>query len=131
MLPRLNDLIFRFESFGDLRNVIQVENYFNIVKENPRVSFGWWTKNPRFIDEYLKAGNEKPENVRIGVSSLFVNMPIQNKRYSYFTDFVFTVYSPDYIENNRIEINCGGRHCLTCQNCYRKEGAAIVNEKLK
>lgn len=128
-LPTINNLYFRFEAFGDLNNAVQVKNYFNICYKNPRVKFALWTKNPDYIAEAIADGYEKPENLNIVLSSLFVNK--ERKNVFPFVDKVFTVYDPDYIETENIEINCGARNCFDCGLCYEKNGVQIINEKLK
>lgn len=135
-IPQLNVSLFRFEAFGDLNNSIQVVNYFNIAKMNPEVKFGLWTKNPFIISYALKEYNiEKPENLVIILSSMFLN-----KQYNYdrmkevypFIDKVFTVYDENYIEENNITINCGAKNCFTCKVCYDKNnGITDIKEKLK
>lgn len=132
-LPIITSLYFRFESFGDLNNAVQVVNYFNICKKNPLVNFALWSKNPHIIQEAMNAyGIEKPENLNIIYSSLFINQPSESitKKYA-FIDKVFTVYDPQYIKENGIVINCGGKHCAGCLNCYRKNDITVINEKLK
>lgn len=128
-LPTINNLYFRFEAFGDLNNAIQVTNYFNICKKNPRVKFALWTKNPDFIASAIKAGHEKPNNLNIVLSSLFVNKE-RNNAFP-FVDKVFTVYDPQYIEENNVKINCGSKNCFSCGLCYEKNNVAIINERLK
>lgn len=129
MLPLINRLYFRFESFGDLNNAIQVINYFNICKKNPGVNFALWTKNPDYIQQAIEMGHSKPENLNIILSSLFINKERVNT-YT-FIDKVFTVYDPKYAAENGIEINCGARSCLTCRRCYEKNDITVVNELLK
>ena len=128
-LPRINNIYFRFESFGDLNNATQVKNYFNICYKNPRVKFALWTKNPDFIAEAIADGYEKPENLNIVLSSLFVNK--ERKNNFDFVDKVFTVYDPEHIAAHNVEINCGAKNCFTCGLCYEKNGVAVINEKLK
>ena len=129
LLPVINDLYFRFEAFGDLNNATQVKNYFNMCYKNPRVKFALWTKNPDYIAEAIADGYEKPENLNIVLSSLFINKERVNP--FPFVDKVFTVYDADYIEENNVNINCGARNCFDCGLCYEKNGVAIINEKLK
>ena len=129
ILPVINVLYFRFEAFGDLNNATQVINYFNICKKNPNVRFALWTKNPDYIAKAIKAGHEKPENLNIILSSLFINKERKTK-YD-FIDKIFTVYDPEYIEKENIEINCGARNCFECGLCYNKNDVRIINEKLK
>lgn len=128
-LPTINNLYFRFEAFGDLNNAVQVKNYFNICYKNPRVKFALWTKNPDYIVEAIADGYSKPENLNIVLSSLFVNK--ERKNPFPFVDKIFTVYDPDYIEANNVEINCGARNCFDCGLCYEKNGVSVINEKLK
>ena len=46
LLNSVEDPIFRFESFGDLVNEIQAQNYMNMARRNPKTRFALWTKNP-------------------------------------------------------------------------------------
>ena len=128
-LPIINNIYFRFEAFGDLNNDIQVINYFRICYKNPRVKFALWTKNPDFIESAINAGYEKPHNLNIVLSSLFINK--ERKNPFEFVDKVFTVYDNDYIEKNGIEINCGARNCFSCGLCYEKNNCSVINERLK
>lgn len=129
-IPHLETELFRIESFGDVQNWIQCANYFKIAKLNPQCKVAMWTKNPWLIDECIKHGFEKPENLSLVFSSLMVNKPSRTK-YDFF-DKVFTVYSPDFIEENSVNVNCGARSCKSCQRCYTKTGSLeYVNEKLK
>ena len=129
LLPELNALYFRFEAFGDLNNATQVKNYFNLCYKNPRVKFALWTKNPDYIADAIRDGYEKPENLNVVLSSLFINKQRPNP--FPFVDKVFTVYSPDHIQENAVEINCGARSCFSCGLCYEKNGVEVINEKLK
>ena len=128
-LPVINNLYFRFESFGDLNNDIQVINYFRICYKNPNVKFALWTKNPDYIAAAIDRGYDKPANLNIVLSSLFINKERKHK-YS-FVDKVFTVYDPQHIEKHSININCGAKNCFTCGLCYEKNGISVINEKLK
>ncbi len=129
LLPIINHIYFRFEAFGDLNNDIQVINYFNICKKNPRVKFALWTKNPDYIAAAIAAGHAKPDNLNIVLSSLFLNK--ERKNPFPFVDKVFTVYSPDHIQENNVDINCGAKSCFSCGLCYEKNGVSVINEKLK
>jgi hypothetical protein len=113
----LNTTIARFESFGDLINVNQVINYFNIARKNPDTLCALWTKNPQIIAKAMNLyGIEKPKNLQIVLSSPFVNKAIKATRFD-FVDKVFTVY--DKNESKKVDINCGARSCLACGRCYR------------
>lgn len=129
LLPTINTLYFRFEAFGDLNNAVQVKNYFNLCYKNPRTKFALWTKNPDYIAEAIADGYEKPENLNIVLSSLFLNQ--ERKNPFPFVDKVFTVYDSEYIGKNDVNINCGAKNCFTCGLCYEKNGVTVINEKLK
>lgn len=132
-MPFTNDLIFRFESFGDLYNATHLENYALICKKNPSTNFGLWTKNTWILDEvFNKKEVEKPENLSIVVSSPMLNkqMELNTKRY-WFVDHVFTVYDKQFIADNNVNVNCGSKNCLSCQLCYHKDTEFYIREKLK
>ena len=126
--------MFRFEAFGDLNNEIQVVNYFNIAKYNKHMRCALWTKNPWIIKNAIEKYNlVKPRNLKIIGSSYYLNKPMIEfyKRYD-FIDYIFTVYEPDFIQENKVVINCGGRSCKDCKRCYNgKHKSYEINEKLK
>lgn len=129
ILPTINNLYFRFEAFGDLNNDIQVMNYFNLCYKNPRTKFALWTKNPDYIATAIKKGYKKPDNLNIILSSLFINKERKTK-YD-FVDKIFTVYDPQHIDENNVNINCGAKSCFDCALCYEKNDVKIINERLK
>lgn len=118
LMPLLNYLIFRIESFGDVANETQAKNYWNLAKQNEYVTFGWWTKNYDIVAAIFdKYG--KPSNVKLIVSSPNLNEQLRLEDYPY-ADKIFTVYTKEYLkEHPEIVINCGGNKCLACQRCYR------------
>lgn len=128
-LPRINNIYFRFESFGDLNNATQVINYFRICYKNPQTKFALWTKNPDYIAQAIRAGYDKPDNLNVILSSLFINQE-RKTRYD-FVDKIFTVYDAEYIAEHNTPINCGARSCFGCGQCYEKNEIRIINEKLK
>jgi phage pi2 protein 07 len=132
-IPFTNDLVFRFESFGDLYNATHLQNYLLICDKNPYTNFGLWTKNTWILDDvFNKKAIEKPENLSVVVSSPMLNkqMELDKKRY-WFVDHIFTVYDKKSIEKDNICINCGSKDCFGCQICYHKGTDFYVREKLK
>lgn len=130
-IPLINAAFFRFESFGDLNNEIQVINYFRICKRNKHVKFALWTKNPWIIAETINNGENKPRNLQVIYSSPYLDK-CDNKLNKYpFIDKIFTVYTKEYIKENNIEINCGAKSCLSCHKCYVKSKEIYINEKCK
>jgi len=121
--------IARFESFGDIANIIQAVNYINIARKNPHVTFGWWTKNTAIVtaafDKY-----SKPDNIVMIQSARFLNQS-ETPVNAYF-DKVFTVYTPAFIADHNVSVNCGARDCDTCRRCYNVNNTeTTVNEVLK
>ena len=133
-LPRFgyNVGMVRFEAFGDLNNVTQVINYFNIALVSPHVHFALWTKNPKLIALAIEAGAVKPENLTIIYSSPKLNTPARDVIARYpFIDKVFTVYDKETIAREGIAINCGARSCAGCGLCYFDKTITEVREQLK
>lgn len=132
-LPVTNDLIYRFESFGDLYNEIHLKNYVAITNRNPYTTFGLWTKNIWLLDAIFNEEKiAKPKNISIVVSSPLLNKPLELDREKYWmVDHVFTVYDKKFIAANDIEINCGARNCLGCTKCYLDSDTFYINEQLK
>jgi len=135
-MPVLNYLMFRLESFGDVSNEVQLANYFNLCRRNPRVQFSIWTKNMAVFKRLLANGlggekYPKPKNLIVIVSSPYINRRVDLADYP-FADKVFTVYDPDYAKKHGVEINCGTRSCAVCQSCYnRASKVKYISELLK
>lgn len=127
----------RFESFGDINNVIQVNNYNLIAKINSGCNCTLWTKNPGIIQNAINNGMTISSNLVIGLSSLYLNKPEIEKAQKYsFIRFLFTVYDDEYIAAHDIKINCGAKHCMSCGICYKylhefKHGLQLINERKK
>lgn len=132
-IPVTNDLIYRFESFGDLQNEQHLRNFIAIANRNPYTTFGLWTKNIWFLDNvFKKQGVEKPSNMRVIVSSPLLNEVLKIDREERpYIDHVFTVFDKNFIKQEKIEINCGARSCLTCGKCYKNDTEFLINEELK
>ena len=124
--PVTTGQIFRLESFGDLANWMQAANYLNFARRNPQTRFSLYTKNPRFVAEAIAKGYEKPENLVIVFSSLFLNA--RAKAPYPFIDKVFTVYETE--DKAPDGINCGARNCFACQRCYRKNPDGVKVEHI-
>lgn len=133
-LPKISFAVAmcRLESFGDLNNVTQVINYFNICRKNPHVHFALWSKNPFLIGLAIAAGYEKPDNLNIIYSSPILNKPELDIMTKYpFIDKVFTVYDKKTIASEKININCGAKSCAGCGLCYFDKTVKVISEQLK
>lgn len=127
-IPFINDLYFRFESFGDIASVTQARNYFLIAKHNPKTTFALWTKNPAFIDKAIDLDG-KPQNLKIILSSSKINVIEDFSRFD-FVDHVFTVFTGDFVESHKIKINCK-KQCIKCLKCYHNDTDFFITELLK
>ena len=128
LMPLLNYSIFRYESFGDVANEIQAENYRRLAVMNPYVTFGWWTKNYDIVKKVFDK-HGKPSNVKLIVSSFMLNEQYEIEDYPY-ADKIFTVYTTKYLKAHpEIKINCGKKNkCFACQKCYRDNNVVYINE---
>lgn len=128
----INNIIVRFESFGDLNNEIQLINYNNIAKACKYTKFALWTKHFSIVREYLKKGNKLASNITLVLSSPFLDRELNKQFVDAFKKYhkrtiTFTVTK----DKNNPNINCGGRKCLTCRNCYDSKNPKDVIELIK
>lgn len=133
ILPLLNNLIFRFESFGDVMSLCQEMNYLRLIDKNPETKIAQWTKNLGFLKQAFDI-REKPENMIVIYSNPFIDKPekLENiKNRFWFVDKVFNVISEEYAKEHGIKFTCGARHCLTCRNCYSFNNLTEITEKLR
>ena len=126
---------FRIESFGDVQNKLQAQNYIEFMKAFPRIHFAAWSKN-NGIWYFAFAESGKPANLSYIASSNKLNTCELYCMKTYgFIDHVFTVYDKETIKKDNITINCGGRKCMNCikhkENCYFANTEAIINEQKK
>lgn len=121
----------RVESFGDVASVTCARNYLRIMKTHECLKFGVWTKNGALYKRAFDLEGGKPKNMKFIISSPIVNQPVEIPEYLLpYVDHRFTVYTKEYAEAHGIEINCGGRKCMTCMNCY-DDGPFDINELIK
>lgn len=122
--------IFRFESHGDVINVINARNYIRIAKANPSIRFAAFTKRPLTWKSALEKEGGKPSNLNLVYSSPKLNKSMTNIREKFpFFDVVFTVYEKGVDIGDNFPCSCGPESCNKCRFCYTKHGN--VAEKLR
>lgn len=130
--------VFRFESFGEITNFLQVINYFNICYVCKNTTFTIFTKNPFIIDYVInKLGYKKPKNLIIIYSMLYVNDKQAFER-AYkifkiypFIDKFFMVCTEEFIEKYSLKKTCC-QNCINCLKCYDLNDTTIfIIETLK
>jgi len=118
--------VFRFDAHGELINRTHYLNLVKFAEINESVNFALWTKRPDIVHD---GGIVKLANMIYVYSTPKLNVlkPKVPK------DFhrVFSVYTPDFIEENNIMINCGDKHCADCRTCYEFNNVVFINEELK
>lgn len=124
-IPFLNNAFVRFHSFGELINDIHMHNFYNIAKKNEQTKFCLMTKRPELVVKYPKL-----KNVVYILSSPIINKKTDSEYLDYF-DKTFTVYTEEYIKENKIKINCHGLSCINCQKCYKRSGTQEIKELLR
>ena len=124
-------MYFRFESFGDLNNDIQLTNYMNIAKTFKNCNFALWTKHYNLLLTWLK-NHKAPKNIRLILSSPKINGSINDMLLDVFKKYHKNTISFNVTSNKKdSNINCGKRKCINCLNCYKKGVANNVLELLK
>lgn len=127
VVPNLSKLkyheIFRFESHGDVINVIHARNYIRIAKANPDTKFAAFTKRPLIWKSALEKEGGKPDNLNLVYSSPKLNKPVADIREKFpFFDVVFTVYEKGADTHGNFPCSCGPESCNKCRFCYTKKG---------
>jgi len=120
----------RFNAFGELINLIHLHNLVNIAMIHNQHTFALWTKRPELVKQLLSFGIPIPSNM-ILVFSTF-NKNVLNPVLPSGFDKVFTVYNRKFARENNVKINCAGKSCIDCLNCYKKDNnITIINEHLR
>lgn len=115
----------RFNAIGELENETELLNFYRIAKANPYKRFSLWTKEKEIIH---KAGiKNKPKNLQLIYSSNKLN---EREEIPYGFSKVFTVYTSEFAERNKIKIHCK-QNCRECGLCYAKNRIKYVNELKK
>lgn len=108
----------RFNSSGDIENIIHAMNYINIAYSHPLVRFTLFAKNTAPVVAAIdKLG--KPENLLLVQSSLIMGKPCKLAKYF---DYTFTVYVTEEEVKLAIAhgaVECNGQKCKDCGfKCY-------------
>jgi hypothetical protein len=128
----LNISIARFESFGDLNNEIQLSNYVRIAANAKHTKFALYTKQYSIVKRFFESGKKFPSNLTLVLSSPFIDQVLLDTLVNEFKEYhsrviTFTVTR----DKTNPNINCGGRRCVECRNCYDSKKPKDVVEYLK
>jgi hypothetical protein len=130
-LPIIKSDFCRLETHGDLVNEAHLTNYVRLARKNPQTVFGLWSKRYQLVHDYFVLYRQ-PLNLRLILSSPMLNHELNPVRFvrEGIPVKIFTVYDKDYILEKGVEINCGGRTCMSCLRCYQP-GTESIREALK
>lgn len=119
----------RFHSFGELHNFQHLLNVVALVKHNPNTTFTLYTKRANYIQKFLKENDCFPSNLLL----IYSNPSLNNERKTPPKGFhkVFNVFTKKYAQKHNIQINCGGKSCMSCMVCYTWNNTVVVNELKK
>jgi hypothetical protein len=115
----------RFNSLGELSGINNLINYYRICETLPDLIFGLWTKRSNLVYKFT---NNKPKNLSLIYSNLFIDQPISTIPKGF--NGVFNVISYQYAIENNILPSCTGS-CITCLKCYDPNKKSVVIELLK
>jgi hypothetical protein len=122
-IPHINSVVFRFNSTGELINLINVKNYTAIAEKNQHCFFTLWTKRKDLINAYFDV-NKKPKNLSLIYSiNKIDSLDIEPPRHFSKT---FAVYS----KNSGANINCHSK-CKDCMLCYSTNNIKNIREIIK
>lgn len=128
----------RFNSSGDIENVIHARNYLRIAKSHKNTHFTFWFKNLAAVNKAVQLEG-KPENVLFIYSDPIINGSVKPevffKAFAWI-DYIFVVAEKELV-NSFLEAGyneCNGKKCMECgYACYAgswKKHTCIV-EKLR
>ena len=125
LLPTIFNSYFRFNSHGELINMIHLENLVNIAKKNKHCNFTLWSKRYDLISIFFDS-HKKPKNLFLVYSNSKLNKPV------YFPikhfDKTFNNITKDKVDD--FKINCFSK-CKDCLLCYTKNKTTTIIEKVK
>ena len=126
-LPTISKRVFRFQSHGELLNETHYINLVNIAKKNPETIFLLPTKQKHIVEKLGKMG---ARNLILSYSEPMINHLVEKLPKNF--DRRFSVFTKDYAKKHKIDINCAGKRCMDCLQCYKiKNNLKFVNEHLK
>jgi len=126
-LPVTRKKYFRFQSHGELLNEKHYINLVNIAKKNPQSVFLLPTKKKAIVGKLGKMG---AENLILSYSEPLINHLVEELPDNF--DRRFSVFTKEYAKEHGIDINCAGKRCIECLQCYTiGNNLKFVNEYLR
>jgi len=123
-LPVFNSRWVRFNSFGELLNLLHYKNLIKIAFKNPNTMFSLWTKRQNLVQRVKQV----PKNLILIYSFPELNphdLKIPKKFHK-----GFAVFTSKEAKARGIEFNCQ-KKCVECLKCYSKNDTSLIFEKKK
>lgn len=122
-LPVIKDKVFRFDSHGELINMIHLRNYMMIADHNPDTTFSLWTKRKDLINK--SNVGLMPANLILIYSNPKIDAVMDAPPKNFHR--VFNNVSKAYTG----EANCTGQKCKDCLLCYQFDTTKVIVEHVK
>ena len=126
MIPKFskkNDIV-RIHAHGELLSMKHLLNLVDIIKATPDKTFSLYTKRIDLVDLVFDV-LDKPDNLILVYSNPTIDKPLIEIPKHF--DKIFNVMK----NTNLDKINCGGKNCDNCRNCYDKTKDNIIYEMIK
>ena len=122
--------LMRFNAHGELINFLHLLNLVKICNTYPDKTFSLFTKQPKYINQYVKKNCPLPTNLVLVYSTDTLNCekPVVPKHFHK----CFSVYTEEWLATHKkVKINCGAKSCKECRLCYSFNRTKFVSEKIK
>ena len=121
--------LMRFNAHGELINYLHLLNLVTICNKYPTTIFSLFTKQPKYINKYVKNNCPLPSNLVLVYSTDTINCekPVVPKHFHK----CFSVYTEEWLaRHKKVKINCI-KSCYDCKLCYSFNRTKFVSEKIK
>lgn len=115
----------RIHSHGEVIDEAHAVNIVNIIRNNPETRFSWYTKRVSMVIDAFNG--RKPENLVLVWSNPITGTVVETDVLPDQVDKAFNVVE----DGESHDINCGGKDCASCRECYKFNTETTIIEKAK
>jgi len=120
-IPKIKENMARFHSHGELLNQQHLLNFIMIAASYEEKRFVLFTKRRGMIRSLTAP---VPDNLVMIFSNPRLNAEMDTVPEGFHKTF-------NVVNEDGYEINCGGKSCLDCQQCWSRVGNRTIIERLK
>ena len=122
-LPKVDSIVARFKSHGELINKTHLLNLITICENQPLTTFTLFTNRRDLVQSVFK-NRDIPNNMVLVYSNPKVDKPMDSVPLQFHKVFNVVTYDSNIV-------NCRGK-CITCMKCYdTKDRTEQIIEKIK